>query len=70
DPEIVGYLGARAGMRGGLGESGDGLEEGVFTVMEEELGVMRPIFFDHLPVKPLIAPNCLPERCLGVRRQN
>ena len=29
DPKIVGYLGAGTGMRGGVGKSGDGLEEGV-----------------------------------------
>ena len=26
--------------------------------------------FDHLPVKSIIASNCLPERCLGVGRLN
>ena len=47
-----------------------GRKKASFTVMEEELGARRPKIFGHLLVKPIIPPNCLPARCLGVRRLN
>ena len=50
DPEIVGYLGAGAGMREGVDESGDSLEEGFVHGEGGGIRSHEVNSFDRLPV--------------------